>query len=112
MSVSARLRKSRVNLARGGMVKRIAPVAIALGLLAIVLLVVARPQADGQGGELAVSRPQAGGQGGELAFSPESVDLGKVPLDVPAPFRFEMRNVGGKPVKIVGTPKITAIEGC
>ena len=86
------------NLAGGGRVKRIAAAAIALGLLAIVLV--------------AVSRSQASGKEGELAFLPESMDLGKVPLDVPAPFRFEMRNVGDKPVKIVGNPKITAVEGC
>ncbi len=78
--------------------KRIAPAALALGLIAIVVLALTWPHADGRGGE--------------LAFSPESIDLGKVPLDVPAPFRFEMRNVGDKQVKIVGTPKITAVEGC
>lgn len=78
--------------------KRIASAVIALGLLAIAALV--------------VPGLQAGGKGGELVFSTDAVDLGRVPLDAPAPYRFEMRNVGDKPVRILGTPKITAVEGC
>ena len=53
----------------------------------------------------------AGGGDGELSFATESADLGGVPLDQVAPFRFEMRNVGSKPVKIA-KPQITALEGC
>ncbi len=51
-------------------------------------------------------------EGGQLDFSPESVDLGRVPLGVSAPFRFQMTNAGGKPVRIVGKPQIRALEGC
>lgn len=57
-------------------------------------------------------RLRAESKEGELVFSPEVVDLGRVPLDVPAPARFEMRNVGGKTVRILGKPKIAALEGC
>ena len=48
---------------------------------------------------------------GEIAFSPESVDLGRIPLGKKAPFRYEMRNTGNKPVRIVGA-RIEALEGC
>ena len=78
---------------------------VTLALMVLGLLVI---------GLLAVSGLQVGATAkkGELAFSTENVDLGRVPLDQPAPFRFEMRNVGGKPVKITGKPQITAVEGC
>jgi hypothetical protein len=49
---------------------------------------------------------------GELVFEQESVDLGQVPLDTLVPYRFVMRNVGGKPVTIAPRGKITVLEGC
>lgn len=52
------------------------------------------------------------GKEGELVFSPESVDAGRVPLNQVIPARYEMRNVGDRPVQIVRSPRITAVEGC
>ncbi len=78
--------------------KRIALVVLALGLPALALLAV-------------FGLRVGAAQEGELVFSSESVDLDRIPFDQPAPFRFEMRNVGGKPVTIA-KPKITAVEGC
>jgi hypothetical protein len=48
---------------------------------------------------------------GELAFSPEDADLGTVPFDVKAPFRFQMQNVGTGAVSIKKT-SIKTVEGC
>ncbi|MHB0869824.1 MAG: hypothetical protein ACYC66_10525 [Chloroflexota bacterium] len=72
--------------------------ALTLGLVALAFL--------GLSGRLGDSRE------GELTFSPESVDLGRIPLDKLAVARFQMRNVGGKPVKIVATPGVKVVEGC
>ena len=96
--------------------KRPVVVIAALGLAAIllvgvVLLAAPRLQAGGKRGELA-SAAGAGGKQGVLAFSPETVDMGQVPLNVPATFRFQTKNVGGTAVRIVGTPKITTVQGC
>ncbi|MGE5619192.1 MAG: hypothetical protein ACM3US_08035 [Sphingomonadaceae bacterium] len=78
--------------------RRATLVALALGMAAVALL--------GLSGGLGGSRE------GELVFSPESVDLGRVPLGRLAPARFEMRNVGDRPVKIVATPGVKTVEGC
>ena len=63
-------------------------------------------------GALAVSalRPQP--SEGQLVFTPESVDLGRIPLGQAAPFRYQMRNVGDQPVRIVSQPNVVAVEGC
>lgn len=77
--------------------KRIAVAALVLGVIVLGLLALL--------GLREVNRE------GELAFSPESTDLGQVPLGKKAPFRFEMRNVGAKPVKLTKL-QISAKEGC
>ena len=78
---------------------RLAPAAIALALAIVAVLTLSglgqKPQKDG-----------------ELVFTPESVDIGRVPLGQSAPYRYVMRNVGDRPVKITSKPKVAAIEGC
>jgi hypothetical protein len=49
---------------------------------------------------------------GELVFTEASVDLGRVPVNTLAPYRFTMKNVGDKPVTIAPRGKITVLEGC
>jgi hypothetical protein len=63
-------------------------------------------------GVLVVPGLLADDRDGELVFSEESVDLGQVPLNTAAPYRFTMRNVGGKPVTIAPRAVITVLEGC
>lgn len=62
-------------------------------------------------GLLALPNLTTGTREGEIAFSPESVDLGRVPLGEKASFRYQMRNTGNKPVRILRA-KIEALEGC
>ncbi len=71
--------------------------------LLLVLVLLAAQQGLGIG---SASRP------GELAFSTETIDMGQVPLDQTVSYRYEMQNVGDKPVTIVGTPQVRAVEGC
>ena len=49
---------------------------------------------------------------GGLVASISSVDLGRVPFDVPAEGRFELVNTGARPVKLIGAPQVTMLEGC
>jgi hypothetical protein len=53
----------------------------------------------------------AGAPGG-LVASISSVDLGRVPFDVPAEGRFELVNTGTRPVKLAGAPQVKILEGC
>ncbi len=79
----------------------LAPAALALALLVVAGLVLIGLQWR--------SQPQKEGQ---LAFTPESIDLGRVPIGQTAAFRFALRNIGDKPVKITSKPKVAALEGC
>lgn len=59
----------------------------------------------------AVRDLQEASSDGELAFAKESVDLGRVPLGQPLIYRYQMRNVGNKPVSITKRD-VAAVEGC
>jgi hypothetical protein len=60
---------------------------------------------------VAVSAVQKSQRSGELAFEVETVDVGNVPLGQTVVQRYNMRNVGDKPVTI--TKKVAAaLEGC
>jgi hypothetical protein len=62
----------------------------------------------------APTAPPVGGVGasGGLVARISSVDLGRVPFDVPAEGRFELLNTGTRPVKLTGAPQVTMLEGC
>jgi hypothetical protein len=48
----------------------------------------------------------------KLEVNGDKVDLGKVPLGKPVTVEFELSNVGGKPLDLLGIPKVEVKEGC
>ncbi len=52
------------------------------------------------------------GAPGGLVARISSVDLGRVPFDVPAEGRFELVNTGARAVKLTGAPQVKMLEGC
>lgn len=60
----------------------------------------------------ATQSPVADSTGGpRLAFDKDSVDLGKVPMDIPINYTFSFKNVGGAPLNITGS-WAKALVGC
>ncbi len=58
------------------------------------------------------SAPAAEFSGGpRISFDKDSVDLGKVPLDIPINYAFRFKNVGNAPLNIINT-SAKVLVGC
>jgi hypothetical protein len=47
-----------------------------------------------------------------LSVDRSTIDLGKVPLDVPVKATFKLKNVGDQPLTIKGEPRVELVKGC
>lgn len=47
-----------------------------------------------------------------VAIDRESIDFGKVPLDVPVKATFELSNIGDQPLQILNQPVVEVKQGC
>ena len=47
-----------------------------------------------------------------LSVDRSTIDLGKVPLDVPVKATFKLKNVGDQPLTIQGEPRVELVKGC
>ena len=64
---------------------------------------------------LADNQPRSGPQlqaRPRMSVSPTKVDYGDVKLHTPIEAVFRVSNVGDEPLKILGQPRIEAVEGC
>jgi len=82
------------------------PIVIAV---AAFILIAAGAVVASRGGES--SAPKAA-SAPRLTVDRESIDFGKVPLDVPVKAVFVLSNAGGQPLRILGEPTIEVKEGC
>jgi hypothetical protein len=48
----------------------------------------------------------------KLAVDQTLVDAGDVQFETPVQAAFRLRNVGGKPLQILGQPQVELVEGC
>jgi hypothetical protein len=63
------------------------------------------------------SSPQTGGAplvtgSPKLSVDRDSIDFGKVPLDIPVKATFKLKNVGDQPLTIKGEPRVEVVRGC
>ena len=81
---------------------------IVIGLAALVLIaagIVVTTRGAGGSPPQAASAPR-------LTVDRETIDFGKVPLDVPVKAVFVLSNTGGRPLNILGEPVIEVKQGC
>lgn len=87
---------------------------IGIGLLLFsgaTILALASRAGSGSLSQAANFTPQVAGAP-RLAVSPEQVDHGNVKLNTTIDSVFEVRNVGDKPLQILGEPRVEVVEGC
>ena len=77
---------------------------IGLGIAALLLVGVTAVFFWPRGGS--TSKP------GRVEAEPARMDLGRVPFDEARVATFELVNVGGGPVRLLGKPQVTMREGC
>lgn len=85
---------------------------VVMGLGAVLIAVgflVWRGSASGA--RLASATPQVTG-GPKLSVDRDSIDFGKLPLDIPVKAEFKLKNVGDQPLAIKGAPRVELVKGC
>ena len=50
--------------------------------------------------------------GPRLSVDRDSIDFGKLPLDIPVKAEFRLKNVGDQPLAIKGAPRVELVKGC
>jgi hypothetical protein len=58
------------------------------------------------------SNSSAASSAGALAPTSATVNPGKVPFNVQAEGQFDLLNSSTQPVKVLGAPRVTMLEGC
>ena len=86
-------------------------VVIAIGAVLIILVGFLAWRGSTSGAKAASAAPQVTG-GPKLSVDRDSVDLGKVPLDQTVRAEFKLKNVGDRPLRILGEPRVELVKGC
>jgi hypothetical protein len=79
---------------------------LAAGTLGMLVLAACSSPAPTAPPDVGVGAP------GGLVARISSVDLGRVPFDVPAEGRFELVNTSARAVKLTSAPQVKMLEGC
>ncbi len=86
------------------------PLALIVGFAGLLLVI---------GGVLAWQVGRAGGAGGpavvtspQLAVDRDEIDFGQVPFNKQVRATFKLSNAGGKPLQVVGQPRVEVVKGC
>ncbi|MCC7355662.1 MAG: DUF1573 domain-containing protein [Anaerolineae bacterium] len=88
------------------------PVALYLGLGALLLVVAGlallwRPGSQGQAGT-----PAQAAEGPRLAVDKEEMDFGRVQVNKMVKATFRLTNAGNQPLQVLGEPQIEVKQGC
>ncbi len=86
---------------------------VVMGLGAVLIVVVGFLVWRGStaGASSVSATPQVTG-GPKLSVDRDSIDFGKLPLDIPVKAEFKLKNVGDQPLAIKGTPRVELVKGC
>ena len=86
---------------------------VVMGLGAVLIVVVGFLAWRGgtAGAKSAGATPQVTG-GPKLSVDRDSIDFGKLPLDIPVKAEFKLKNVGDQPLAIKGEPRVELVKGC
>jgi len=84
---------------------------VAMGVGALLIIVVGFLAWNGSNAKKPVATPQVTG-GPKLSVDRDSIDFGKLPLDIPVKAEFKLKNVGDQPLAIKGEPRVELVKGC
>jgi HYDIN/CFA65/VesB-like, Ig-like domain len=86
---------------------------VVMGVGAVLIIVVGfLTWREGTSGTRAASAtPQVTGSP-ELSVDRDSIDFGKVPLNQTVRAEFKLKNVGDRPLRILGQPRVELVKGC
>ena len=86
-------------------------VVMAVGAVLIVVVGFLVWRGSATGARSASATPQVTG-GPKLSVDRDSIDFGKLPLDIPVKAEFKLKNVGDQPLAIKGAPRVELVKGC
>ena len=86
-------------------------VAMAVGAVLIVVVGFLAWRGSTSGARSASATPQVTA-GPKLSVDRNSIDFGKLPLDIPVKAEFKLKNVGDQPLAIKGAPRVELVKGC
>ena len=86
-------------------------VVMAVGAVLIVVVGFLAWRGGASGAKSAGAAPQVTG-GPTLSVDRDSIDFGKLPLDIPVKAEFKLKNVGDQPLAIRGEPRVELVKGC
>ena len=86
---------------------------VVMGVGAVLIIVVGFLAWRGStsGTKAASATPQVTGSP-KLSVDRDSIDFGKVPLDQTVRAEFKLKNVGDRPLRILGEPRVELVKGC
>jgi len=86
---------------------------VVMGVGAVLIIVVGFLVWRGStsGAKAASATPQVTG-GPKLSVDRDSIDFGKLPLDQTVRAEFKLKNVGDRPLRILGEPRVELVKGC
>ncbi len=86
---------------------------VVMGVGAVLIVVVGFLALNGGDTKkpVAVATPQVTGSP-RLGVDRDSIDLGKLPLNIPVKAEFKLKNVGDQPLTIKGEPRVELVKGC
>jgi len=86
---------------------------VVMGVGAVLIIVVGFLAWRGgtSGTKSASATPQVTGSP-KLSVDRDSIDFGKVPLDQTVRAEFKLKNVGDRPLRILGEPRVELVKGC
>ncbi len=86
---------------------------VVMGVGAVLIIVVGFLAWRGgtSGTKAASATPQVTGSP-KLSVDRDSIDFGKVPLNQTVQADFKLKNVGDRPLRILGEPRVELVKGC
>ncbi len=82
-----------------------------MGVGAVLIIVIGFLAWNGSNSKKPSATPQVTG-GPKLSVDRDSIDFGKLPLDLPVRAEFKLKNVGDQPLAIKGEPRVELVKGC
>jgi hypothetical protein len=84
---------------------------VVMAVGAVLIVVVGFLAWNGSNSKKPSAAPQVTG-GPKLSVDRDSIDFGKLPLDIPVKAEFKLKNVGDQPLAIKGAPRVELVKGC
>ena len=84
---------------------------VVMAVGAVLIVVVGFLAWNGISSKKPSATPEVTG-GPKLNVDRDSIDFGKLPLDIPVKAEFKLKNVGDQPLAIKGEPRVELVKGC